>query len=523
MQSRRRSPDTVAVIDLFSGPGGLGEGFTSLKVEGKHPFEIVLSAEKDPMAQQTLELRAFVRKFRDRSIPPDYRRHLCGELTREALFAKYPRESGAALAESRLFELGEGNRRTLERRLDGLDLDRDRTIVIGGPPCQAYSVAGRSRNSAKPSWSLDNDARSHLYREYLHVLAHVQPVVFVMENVRGLLSARFRNASVFDLIRADLQNPRMAVAGHRGRRYRLLSLTGSDDQPGDLFEEPSPESFLVRAEDYGIPQARHRVIVIGIAEDADDVDLTAISLPARRGQVTVRSAIERLPALRSGISGGTDSPQDWLSILREAARSLWSREVDGAVRRAMTAAVGKAAERQYERGKECSNAGDRGAHIYNHFARGHMTTDLGRYLFAASWAQVYGHSPTLQDFPTALLPEHSNVTSAEGKPVFNDRFRVQCWDMPSTTIVSHISKDGHYYIHPEPSQCRSLTVREAARLQTFPDDYFFCGPRTAQYQQVGNAVPVALARQIAGAVARSLGFGPKTSARGKRTGKMEGR
>jgi DNA (cytosine-5)-methyltransferase 1 len=136
--------------------------------------------------------------------------------------------------------------------------------------------------------------------------------------------------------------------------------------------------------------------------------------------------------------------------------------------------------------------------VCNHSARGHMESDLYRYLYAACFAGLHGKSPSLQNFPTRLLPDHGSVdTALEDGGNFSDRFRVQVACRPSTTVVSHISKDGHYYIHPDPKQCRSLTVREAARLQTFPDNYFFCGPRTAQYTQVGNAVPPFLAKQIA--------------------------
>jgi DNA (cytosine-5)-methyltransferase 1 len=135
-----------------------------------------------------------------------------------------------------------------------------------------------------------------------------------------------------------------------------------------------------------------------------------------------------------------------------------------------------------------------------------MSTDLQRYFFAACWGEVHGRSPSLGDFPRKLLPAHRNVTRALDGALFSDRFRVQAADRPSTTITSHISKDGHYFIHHDPTQCRSFTVREAARLQTFPDDYLFTGPRTAQYQQVGNAVPPHLARQIASSVAAVLGL-----------------
>jgi DNA (cytosine-5)-methyltransferase 1 len=142
--------------------------------------------------------------------------------------------------------------------------------------------------------------------------------------------------------------------------------------------------------------------------------------------------------------------------------------------------------------------------VCNHETRGHIRADLHRYLFAAVFARKEGRSPLLEDFPKALLPAHKNVEAALKETKFNDRFRVQLAGRPSTTVVSHISKDGHYFIHPDPSQCRSLTVREAARLQTFPDNYFFEGPRTEQYRQVGNAVPPLLAKQIAEIVATLL-------------------
>ena len=126
-----------------------------------------------------------------------------------------------------------------------------------------------------------------------------------------------------------------------------------------------------------------------------------------------------------------------------------------------------------------------------------MEDDLKRYAYASAFADVYGTSPRgAGEFPETLHPKHKNWTTGK----FVDRFTTQLWDRPSSTVTSHLSKDGHYFIHPDTVQLRSISVREAARLQTFPDNYFFEGSRGAQFRQVGNAVPPWLAHQIAGAV-----------------------
>jgi DNA (cytosine-5)-methyltransferase 1 len=494
----------IAVIDLFAGPGGLGEGFSAhVDSDGSHPFEIVLSAEKDPFAQKTLELRTFLRAFRRRGgHPKEYSEFLRGGLTREVLFAAHPQQAKQAIEHARPFELGEVNRKELESRLDALALDRDRCIVIGGPPCQAYSIAGRSRNGAKADWSLERDHRSHLYREYLHTLAHVQPIAFVMENVKGLLSARLDGESLFHRILGDLSDPVKALGGRgQRRRYRIVPVsdTGMPLSPGLFPVETmlTPSSFVVRAEQHGIPQARHRVILVGICETLPVEG--SLKLPRRKTR-TVRHAIEGMPPLRSALSGSPDRREEWLQVLRESRKSRWWGDIDSEVAARIIVAIEQAGEQALDRDACFVRAGTRLRACVNHQSRSHMREDLHRYLFASAWADVHKVSPMLRHFPTGLLPAHANVDQAVSSGHFGDRFRVQVWGEPSTTVVSHISKDGHYYIHPDPAQCRSLTVREAARLQTFPDDYWFCGPRTAQYHQVGNAVPVELAGMIASMV-----------------------
>jgi DNA (cytosine-5)-methyltransferase 1 len=233
---------------------------------------------------------------------------------------------------------------------------------------------------------------------------------------------------------------------------------------------------------------------------------------------TVRDAIGQLPAIRSGLSAGKDSDVEWSARRASAAVPLLEASLADGIRNAVqTALTGR--EPPLGRGGPFISwiAANRKnsvleAWLYNpelngiiqHESRTHMDSDLARYLFAAVSAQVTGRTPRLHQWPPGLLPKHRNVAVGKSGEIdvsgFLDRFKVQAWDEPSSTVTSHIAKDGHYFIHPDPSQNRSLTVREAARLQTFPDDYFFCGNRTQQYHQVGNAVPPLLAVQLARSV-----------------------
>jgi DNA (cytosine-5)-methyltransferase 1 len=506
----------IPVIDLFAGPGGLGEGFSSLvDGKGKPVFKIKLSIEKDEYAHHTLELRAFFRQFPRNEIPSAFYDYLAGLITRVQLFEGYPKQASCAAEEAWLAELGAStapNNLVNERIIKSLN-GESHWVLIGGPPCQAYSLVGRSRIRGESEEKYQDDHRHFLYREYLRILAVHQPPIFIMENVKGLLSAEVKHQRIFPRILSDLINPRTAIKGMepvRGTKafsYRLISLVKTQT---NLFGDFEPEDFIVRAEKYGIPQARHRVIILGVRADVSIDPHLLSDVPP----VSIEDVIGDLPRLRSGLSKEQDSAKAWQDAVQQIAKAEWLR--NGEISKDVCDAIKHTIERvssRLKRGDEFLSLvvtpkvysdwfiDPKLGGICNHTTRGHIRADLHRYFFATLFARIKGHSPQLEDFPKSLLPKHENVKEALKGSKFNDRFRVQVRGRPSTTVVSHISKDGHYFIHYDPTQCRSLTVREAARLQTFPDNYFFEGPRTEQYRQVGNAVPPLLAQQIAKIVA----------------------
>jgi len=503
----------IPIIDLFAGPGGLGEGFSAFRLEnGKPLFRIKLSIEKDEFAHQTLELRALFRQFDGKNIPSNYYEYLRGEISRENLFNKYPNETLSARNEAWLAELGKTDRGVVKSRIeDALDGASD-WVLIGGPPCQAYSIVGRSRMIGGYNGEYEKDPRHFLYKEYLQILADHCPPVFVMENVKGLLSAKLQQKKTFELILSDLQNPSSAVDNKSGKSlsYKLFSISRKRQENSD---DIMPEDFIVRSEDFGIPQARHRIIILGIRADIYKSDPKILEKIIK--QVSIDDVIGDLPKLRSGLSKEADSAEEWRNAVKEIKEAKWLNSVPSELKQAIISSIRKvgASLKRGESFVPLSSPPKKYREWYvdnaltgvcNHESRAHIRDDLHRYFFAAVFAHVNGRSPTLRDFPKELLPNHKNVQEALDGSKFNDRFRVQVRGKPSTTVVSHISKDGHYYIHYDPSQCRSLTVREAARLQTFPDNYFFEGNRTQQYHQVGNAVPPMLAYQIAQVVAEVL-------------------
>lgn len=508
----------LPVVDLFSGPGGLAEGFAAYRDSSDQPrFRVLLSVEMERSAYRTLRLRAFLRKFEPSHLPSEYYRFLNDGATEEPDWnTLYPEEWLEACNETRCLQLGTvDTSRFIERRVGQIRKTYGgNTVLLGGPPCQSYSLVGRARNAGNDAYDPDKDERQWLYDDYVRVLEGLQPAVAIMENVKGMLSARHLGESVFDRVTNRLRN-----AGGKDR-YRLCALTPQRED-GFWEHEPNPRGFLVRAEEHGVPQARHRVIVVCVRQDiADQLSHTAgLQLDTSAETVSVNEMIGGMPKLRSRLSRG-DSNSTWTAALLSACALIqrlpkppMTRDqgllFDEAIEKAWTTirepappyrdAVGGTAVSCPRELREWV-IDEKLNRLPNNETRGHIPEDLTRYLFAAAFASAMGRSPKSHDFPEQLAPNHANWKSGK----FGDRFRVQLGDQPCRTVTSHISKDGHYFIHPDPGQCRSITVREAARLQTFPDNYFFCGGRTQQYVQVGNAVPPYLARQIAGRVCHLL-------------------
>lgn len=541
----------IPIIDLFAGPGGLSEGFASYspKSSAFNPFKVCASVEMDAYAHQTLELRSFFHEFKRGNAPDEYYKFLQQEITKEELFALYPVQAEAAKKRAILATLGEPrDDKVIYQKLDEIfeEYSGDQPwVLIGGPPCQAYSVIGRSRRQANGAGHQvqQDDKRNFLYLEYLNIISRYKPAVFVMENVKGMLSAQVNGEKIFHKILEDLRHPKTALrdsspkglelpAGVNGLEYRIYSLVVSKEDGSEL----NPRDYIIQSENYGVPQARHRVILLGVRSD---IDIKPGTLTPRPEKVTVESLLVDLPKLRSTFTRPAASAQEWYEFLANISEQDWYKQYKPAVEgnNPVDTELLKAKMDEFlaklrsdlSTGEEFVKSDKRTAYrpdwfndprmggVVNHIARGHMKEDLYRYFFAAVYTDVFGRSPRMKDFPRQLLPKHKNVAQSLDKGAFDDRFRVQEAGRPATTITCHISKDGHYNIHYDPSQCRSLTVREAARLQSFPDNYYFVGPRTQQYHQVGNAVPPLLAVQIADVVYDLISKIPQTPAKPEET------
>jgi len=433
------------IIDLFSGGGGLTEGFL------REGFNIVAHVEKDRWACETLKTRICYHSLLRKKDLDLYKSYLENaedyrsiDKNRKIIFDKYPdlkekldrevlnytfgnpdEDKEATSIEDIIKKIEESKKYNKAKNID---------LIIGGPPCQAYSLVGRGVMKQK----VDNDKRNYLFRYYKKIVNHFKPKAFVFENVPGMLTAK--KGEIFDAI----------VQEFKEIGYTLLS--GVNQNPVDN---------IINVSNMNIPQNRKRIILFGFQTDLKYKYPDILKYKYDFESNDTKAAIFDLPKLHSG-------------------EGKYGEKLDYSINDIKNLSEFQKLMRETSFG------------VFNHQARQHHERDLAIYKLAIekiSNGEIMRYTDIPQQYKT-----HKNENS------FLDRFKVHWWNNTPHTILAHLSKDGHYNIHPDIDQCRSLTVREAARIQTFPDNYIFEGPRTAQYTQVGNAVPPLLAEAIAKAV-----------------------
>lgn len=391
-------------IDLFAGCGGLSEGFY------RQGFKALAHVEIDHWACETLRTRMKFYRYKD------YNREVIEhDITSDDILER------------------------IDNAVNGRTVD----IIIGGPPCQAYSTAGRVRDGKK----MASDPRNYLFESYVKILEYYSPKFFVFENVTGLLSAQVKNAPIFPKVLNAL-----------GNKYKVIG---------------NPEVLVHNTADYGVPQLRKRVIIIGVRKDIDksaeevyesiikthwNPETLSNEKKGKKRFVDVRQAIGDLPSVEPGQDASTED-FDYLCNNEFLKR------------------IGKP-----------------GIHpLMDHIARKHNELDRERF-------QVMIHNHWSFGQLRREMPQYEH----EHARVFDNSYVVQWWDLPSKTILAHIHKDGFQFIHPDEEQRRTFTVREAARIQSFPDDFEFKGSRGEKYKQIGNAVPPLFAEALAKSIRKNL-------------------
>lgn len=393
-------------IDLFAGAGGLSEGFI------REGFDPIAHVEMNAEACDTLRTRIAFHYLKKKD---KYFSYLKGETSRQQLWDMVPEELMKSVINC---EISSETIDSIFRQVDQQLTHKKVDVVIGGPPCQAYSLVGRSRD---PN-GMKGDKRNFLFRYYGQVLQHYQPKYFVFENVLGLLTAG--NARYFEEM-----------------RKLFFGLGYSTDYQ------------VLNAEDYGVLQKRRRVIIIG-RKGKRKFSFPEIAKVNYEGHVK-RDLLSDLPRLSPG---------------QEMHVAKYQKPIT-----------------DYLRKSAIRNGVD---FVTQHITRQHNERDLEIYSIAIEKWLNEKQRLKYPQLPKRLRT-HNNTEA------FLDRYKVIDPDGLSHTVVAHIAKDGHYYIYPDAKQVRSISVREAARIQSFPDDYFFEGGRTAAFKQIGNAVPPLMANAIA--------------------------
>lgn len=392
-------------IDLFAGCGGLSEGFY------RQGFTALAHVEINRDACNTLRTRM-----------------------------KY---YGYKNADKEVIECDITSDDIIER-IESAVAGREVDIIIGGPPCQAYSTAGRVRDSK----GMASDSRNFLFESYVKILEHYRPKFFVFENVTGILSANVNGKPIFPLIVKAL-----------GNEYKVLN---------------DPNILVHNTADYGVPQIRKRVIIMGVRKDIANVEVEQLykdvvkthynpetpeeERKGRKRFVDVREALGDLPAVYPGGDASTDA-------FDYPCNNEFLKRV-----------------------------GSKGVHpLMDHVCRKNNDTDRERFRVMIEHHWSFGE---MRKQRPDLEHEHARL--------FDNSYVVQWWDLPSKTILAHIHKDGFQFIHPDYEQARTFTVREAARIQSFPDDFVFEGSRGEKFKQIGNAVPVLFAEALAKSILKNL-------------------
>ncbi len=392
-------------IDLFAGCGGLSEGFYRMG------FKALAHVEIDHAACETLRTR--MKYYHYNNADEAVIEH---DITADDIID----------------------------RIDNVIKGEKPDVIIGGPPCQAYSTAGRVRDKE----GMAHDSRNYLFESYQRILEKYKPKFFVFENVTGLLSAKVNNEYIFP-----------KVINALGKDYKVI------DDPSILVHNTC---------NYGVPQIRKRVIIMGVRKDLNnkeaidlyrevvkthfDPEMSENDRLGLKPYVTVEQALGDLPPVEPGCDASTS---------------------------------------EYE--YSCNNdflqrIGKEGIHpLMDHVCRKHNLKDRDRF------REMIRHHWSFGQLRRAM-PEFEH----ENPRVFDNSYVVQWWDLPSKTILAHIHKDGFQFIHPDLKQARTFTVREAARIQSFPDDFVFEGSRGNKFKQIGNAVPPLFAEALAKSIKKNL-------------------
>lgn len=404
-------------IDIFSGAGGLSEGFMV------NNFNPVAHIEMNANASDTLRTRACYYYYKKNNNLNYYYQYLSGKISKEELYNSVPEKVISSVINA---EISDKTYTDIFERIDKIMREegiQNIDVMVGGPPCQAYSLVGRA---SSPN-GMKEDPRNNLYIQYARFLKKYQPKIFVFENVPGMLSAQ--KGEIWKKIQQRLRTVGYVI-----------------------------EHRLVSAKNFGVLQDRKRVIIVGWRKD---LKLNYPEFENVRYNALVNDLLNDLPPLKPG---GTNNhyksePSDYL----------------------------------IQTGIRCKEDV-----LTDHQTRSIREEDRKIYKKAiVMWND--GHKRLrYTDLPDNLI-FHKNTKS------FLDRFKVVEGDLEyAHTMLAHISKDGHYYIHPDVKQIRSLSVREAARIQSFPDSYYFEGPRTSKFIQIGNAVPPLMAKGIAQAIVKLM-------------------